>query len=635
MRPAERATLLPARAVWGVGIALLASACWLIPAGPARAQNGGEDAAASQSYPISRFELRYVREHPQLPPIDELTHVPVTLGVAPDGTLVAPDVGESTVRRTLAELSGDEVRQYSPDALQRVFQAISDALMRRGYMGVYVAPDPIQITEGGADERPAGETSLRIMVVVGVVDDMRTLARRERIPDGERVDNPLHERLKTESPVLPGDLLQREPLDDYAFLLSRHPGRRVDVALSPSPELGGVTLDYIVTEVKPWLAYFQLSNTGTDNTGKWREQFGFRHYQLTNNDDILAVDYATSCFDDYNAVNVEYDSRLGDSNRWRWRIFGDWMEYSASDVGLFSDTFEGEAFRAGGELRYNFYQSGPFFADVGAGLRFEHQRVEDTLPGSVPGEEDFWIPYLLLKAERVTETSAFFASVKAEWQGEDWNDISETHMATLGRPDVEDSWVRLLWDVSQSVYMEWLLDPEGWRDVSTPETSTLAHELYFRTAGQTTFGDRVIPQHEMAVGGLYTVRGYEQAVVAGDDVYLGTAEYRFHVPKAFGLESEPRQLFGQPFRFAPQQVYGPTDWDVIFRGFVDAACVRREEGDAIAEDGDTLIGAGAGVELRYRRNVTVRLDWGVALKEIENRVSDGSHQLHFVVTLLY
>jgi hemolysin activation/secretion protein len=600
----------------------------------ARAQEAGED-AAGRFYPISRFELRYVREHAELPALDSLMGVSVRLGTADDRAFVAPAQGEAVVQRTLAELSDGTVRRYGPDALQQILRALSDALMTHGFMGVYVAPDPLQITEDGVDERPEGQTDLRIMMVVGVVDEMRTLARRERIPEGERVNHPLHERLKTESPVAPGDVLREEELDEYALLLSRHPGRRVDVALSPSPELGGVTLDYIVTEVKPWLVYAQVSNTGTENTADCREQFGFRHYQLTNNDDILAVDYATSCFDSYNSINVEYDSRLGRSNVWRWRIFGDYSEYTASDVGLFSDTFEGESWRTGGELRWNFFQDGPLFCDVGAGMRFEHQRVSDTLPGSVPGEEDFLIPYLLLKFERVTETSALYGTVTTEWQPFWLNDVSERHMATLGRGEADDSWTRMLWDISQSVYLEWLLDPEAWRDVSTPESSTLAHELYFRTAGQTTFGKRVIPQHEMAVGGLYTVRGYEQSVVAGDDVFLGTAEYRFHVPKAMGLESEPRQLFGQPFRFAPQQVYGPTDWDLIFRGFVDAACVRRNEGETISEDGDSLIGTGLGVEVRYRRNVTFRMDWGVALKDIDNRVSSGSQQFHFVVTLLY
>ncbi|MGC9455315.1 MAG: hypothetical protein ACP5HU_10690 [Phycisphaerae bacterium] len=632
MRPAQRATRTRKLQVSKLRLVLVLAVCLSVVT-VARAQG---DAADGPVYPISRFELRYVRDHAELPELSELMKVSVELGTA-GNALVSAEQGGTVASHTLEELSDGTVRRYSSDALQAILRAISNELMSREFMGVYVAPDPLQITEDGVDERPEGQTELRVMIVVGVVDEMRTLARRERISEDEdRVNHPLHERLKTESPVQPGDVLRQEPLDEYALLLSRHPGRRMDVALSPSAELGGVTLDYLVTEVKPWLVYAQISNTGTESTNEWREQFGFRHYQLTNNDDILAVDYATDChFNSYHSVNAEYDSRLGSSNVLRWRIFGDWSEYTASDVGLFSDTFEGTTHRLGGELKWNFYQDGPLFLDLGAGMRFEHQKVSDTLPGSIPGEEYFWVPYSFLRVEHVTETSALHGTVTIEWQPEWLNDISERHMARLGRPEVDNSWPRLLWDVSQSVYLEWLLDPEAWRDVSTPETSTLAHELYFRTAGQTTFGKRVIPQHEMAVGGLYTVRGYEQSVVAGDEVVMGTAEYRFHLPKAMGLEAEPRILFGQPFRFAPQQVYGPTDWDLILRGFVDAACVHRNSGSTISSDGDALIGTGLGVEFQYRRNLTFRMDWGVALKDIDDRVSSGSQQFHFVVTLLY
>ncbi len=617
-----------------ISVAVMSLAVLLAPAGVAQAQQ--EQADDEIFYPISDFELRYVREHPQLPETDELMSVAVRLGRVNETTMVAPQQAETAVEYTIAELSDGTVRRYSPEALQIILQALSSEFMGRGFAGVFVAPDPLEITEDGIDERPEEQTSLRIMLVVGVVDETRTLARRERIPEDEdRVNHPLHQRLKTESPIQPGDVLRRKPLDEYALLLSRHPGRRADVALSPSVELGGVTLDYIITEVKPWLVYAQVSNTGTENTGRWRQQFGFRHYQLTNNDDILSVDYSTASFDSYHSVMVDYDSRLGSSNVLRWRIFGDWSSYTADDVGLFRDTFEGRTYRAGGEMRWNFYQDGPLFLDTGAGLRFEHHRVWDTIPFTDRGREAFLIPYLLLRAERVTEVAAFHGSLTAEWQPHWLNRVGMDDMATLGRPQADDSWVRLMWDVSQSVYLEWLLDPDAWYDIETPETSTLAHELYVRGAGQTAFGRRTMPQHEKAVGGLWTVRGYKQSASAGDEVLSGTAEYRFHLPKALGLEAEPRTMFGQPFRFAPQQVYGPTDWNLILRGFLDAAYVRRNSGRMISADSDSLVGTGIGMEFQYRRNVTFRMDWGIALSELEDRVSRGSNQLHFAITVLY
>ena len=41
------------------------------------------------------------------------------------------------------------------------------------------------------------------------------------------------------------------------------------------------------------------------------------------------------------------------------------------------------------------------------------------------------------------------------------------------------------------------------------------------------------------------------------------------------------------------------------------------------------------VEVLFKRNVSARVDWGVALDELQHRVSRNSSQWHIVVTLLY
>ena len=99
--------------------------------------------------------------------------------------------------------------------------------------------------------------------------------------------------------------------------------------------------------------------------------------------------------------------------------------------------------------------------------------------------------------------------------------------------------------------------------------STLAHELYFSFRGQWALGYRLIPQFEQAAGGFYSVRGYPEAVTAGDTVFLATAEYRFHLARALGVAPNPTKIkvFGDPFRVLPEQPYQRPDWDCILRGF--------------------------------------------------------------------
>ncbi len=611
-------------------------------AAPAEAVTPAPTEADGPVYLISRFEFQYTRPNPAHVPLEELLQVQVRLGSTDQG-YIAPRPDVPAVTKRLIELDGEEPQPYYASAVQHILVAVRDELVARHYLGIYVAPDPLQIDEDGKDLRPQDQTQLRIIIITGTVTQVRTLAHGDRIDPQQRVDHPLHARIRERSPIRPSpdgdavvtDLIRKDVLDEYVLMLSRHPGRRVDVALSPASDIGGVSMDYLITETKPWLVYAQLSNTGTRNTQDLRQQFGFRHYQLTNNDDILSFDYVTASFDDVHAVTGSYESRLGDNDRVRWGVFSSWSKYTASDVGIFSATFSGESFHVGGELIVNLFQSGPLFIDAVAGGRYEHIEVFDTLPGSLPGSEGLFIPYATLRAEHVTDFHAFHASATLELQSQGINNASTSDLARLGRVGVDDDWAILRWGVSQSFFLEPLLNRKAWEDPSTPRSSTLAHELFFSTRGQHTFNSSVIPQYEMVAGGLHTVRGYDESVVAGDTVILGTAEYRFHLPKALGLEPEPRQLFGEDFRLAPQQVYGPTDWDFILRGFIDAGHVVSNAAGGIAGDSSTLVGAGVGFEVQFRRNVTFSFDWGVALNDIPGRVSSGSSQVHFLLTVLY
>jgi hemolysin activation/secretion protein len=105
-----------------------------------------------------------------------------------------------------------------------------------------------------------------------------------------------------------------------------------------------------------------------------------------------------------------------------------------------------------------------------------------------------------------------------------------------------------------------------------------------------------------------------------------------------GVEVDPTRtpLFGGPFRARPQQAYGQADWDLILKGFIDAARVVNSERKPF-ESNETLVGTGVGAELQLLRNFSFRVDWGVALTEVEggDRVTAGSNRFHISLTLLF
>ncbi len=619
-----------------------------------------EQAGDRPRFPVSRLVLEYAYDETRgLPELNDVLDAVVELGKTAEG-YVEPGPGTRRVTLPLRDLGGSPAPLFSRGALLQVFAAIVDYFNERCEIyGVYVTADSRDISEQRAengaqellDHREPGDAALRAMIFVGRVTKLRTLASGERFTaEGERLNNPSHIRLLEDSPVRPYregederiDLLNEEALDEYVLLKSRHPGRRVDVAVARAEASGEVALDFAVREAKPWMVYHQTSNTGTEETGEWRQRFGLIHNQLTGHDDILTLDYITSAFSTSHAASVSYEAPFFDCDRLRWSVYGEYSEFSASEVGQASETFHGRSRAAGATLSWNFFQHRELFMDLLAGLRRERIYVRNELI-DVEGEADLWLPSVGLRLERFTDTESTRATVNVEWLEESWGEGTQRdELPPLGRLFPDGDWVVVSWDAAHSFYLEPLLNAEDWKDPSTPASSTLAHEIHLAFRGQHALGHRLIPQKEAVIGGLFSVRGYPESVVAGDNAYVGTAEYRFHVPRIFPV-SEPgkllnrdfRNLVGDRFRLAPQRVYGRPDWDLVLKAFFDVGKAHVSEARPF-EHSRTLMSGGIGMDLVVKRNFSVRLDYAIAMREIDGtKVDAGEQRLHVLATLLF
>lgn len=604
------------------------------------------------SYPISAFVVRYATEQPDRPALDDLLQSEVTLGLA-NGVYVAPRPGAESVTLRLSDLASTQraARPYSVSAINAIGARIVQALNQRGIIGVLVSPDPNQIDpQTLADKRPQGVQTLTLDVWTRAVSQVRTIGAGPRwakptAPDDRpsqetRINNRVHDRIRENSPLQPGpqgqpgDLLRKDLLSDYLDQLNRHPGREVDAAIAPGDQPGEVVLDYIVTENKPWTAYFQVSNTGTKQTDEWRERFGFVDNQLLNRDDVLSIDYITAGFTDANALIASYDAPFGNSQVLRWKAYGSASDYKASDVGFANEKFKGDTLYAGGELSLNVYQHARSFIDVFGGARWERDHVNNEIV-DVSGKTDFFIPYGGLRFDRDTGKSSTYAEVRIEGNLGGWAGTSQSEAEKLGRLFVDKNWTAFKWDLSESFYLEPLLFRSAWSNPDSPyRKTTLAHEIFLSLRGQEAFDSRLVPQQEAIAGGLYSVRGYPESIAAGDNSIMFTAEYRFHLPRVLMPQNpETTPFLGKPFRFAPEQRYGRPDWDLIFRGFVDAARITNNNKQSFESD-ETLIGAGVGAELQFRQNVSLRVDWGFALRDAAG-TNAGDNRVHFVGTILY
>jgi len=529
-----------------------------------------------------------------------------------------------TVRLGDLPARSEEGDRFYDSAIRTFSVAIADAYFDKGFRGIQVGQFAEDFLEA------ADEDVLVLRINQAPVGEVRSIIRRRK-QDAE-TNPPRGARFTRDSPVQPGDLIDQRAIDRYVGFLNRHPGRRVDVAVAPAAEEGEVSLDYIIQEEKPLLLYAQLSNTGTDETTILRERFGLTHFNLTNRDDILTLDYITGNFEEVHAVLGSYTTPLG-SKRFRTRVFGSYVEYDASEVGLAGADFQGESATGGGEFAWNVWQDRRSnFIDLTGGIRFEHIRVESEDAG-IGESKDFLLPYVGIRYDSIREYSRSTAGAQIEWNVAEVTD--QTDLDELGRLDSSDDWTAIRWDVSTSFFLEELLIS----DKLAQGKGSVAHEVYLAGRGFHVLGDRRLPPNFTdTVGGFYSVRGYPEAFVLGDQVLNGTVEYRWHVPRSAEPSEAPGRLFGREFRWRPSRPLARPDWDFLIRGFLDVGQVYNND-KADFENNETLLGAGIGAELSIRNNLIARVDWGIALLEASNGsddiVQEGDSVVHFSLTLVF
>jgi len=612
------------------------------PAPPGFTSPAPPDAPAGDGpiYPISAINLQYFGAEtttlPEaLPSREELTQAVTVRLTRLDSGLAAPRRGAESALYRLSDLTGGEVMPVHLSAVKAITEAVVAELNRRDVFGIFVGPPVDEIGDDGADLRE-GRTEMRLVIVYGTVNQIRTVASGERLGD-PRLNNPAHARLLSRSPVVTGGLLSKRSLEDYVSRLNRHPGRRVDVAVAPSSEeVGLVDVDYLVSENKPWSIYAQLSNTGTRETDEWRQRFGFVHNQVTGRDDILRFDYVTAGFSEVHALLASYEVPVLD-----WlstRAYGTYSRFKASDVGVVDAQFDGENWQAGGELIGKFIQHREFFIDPFIGVRYERARINNE-SAETSGTAGFIIPAVGVRFERQVNESATFGNVILEWSLPGVTATDGEDIENLGRSDPSARWTILKYEVEHSFFLEPLLAPRTFRGEGlAPGESwqpgmTLAHEVAFSARGQHSFDNRLIPTQQLPIGGFFSVRGYPESIAVGDDVIVATAEYRLHVSRL--LRPDGAQ---SGFRWRPGEPYGTADWNLLFRGFIDAGHVSNSNKLPFEFD-ETLVGAGIGAELQVYRNLNLRLDWGFALKELDDPASAdievGDNRLHFLATFLF
>ncbi|MHC4996698.1 MAG: hypothetical protein ACYTGQ_16770, partial [Planctomycetota bacterium] len=160
---------------------------WLTP-GAVRAQEVSVE-TDGQVFTVTGLDLSFARDalvgHPSLPSVEEiLNSVRVELGDFPSGYARYQEGAPSKIF-SLAEIGDLPSNRFHASGIEVLSEAIVQMYNSRGVFGLYVTPDPQQIVPVSLtefeDRRPAGQTTMGIMIWIAMVDETRTVAVGDRI----------------------------------------------------------------------------------------------------------------------------------------------------------------------------------------------------------------------------------------------------------------------------------------------------------------------------------------------------------------------------------------------------------------------------------------------------------------------
>lgn len=576
---------------------------------------------AEESYPISRLGFKYAHSHPQQIALAELGNIEITLALTPNGYVAieeAPDA--KRVQVTVASLNQMGLNRYSKLALGAILDAVRSFFESHHMAWSYIT----------LKKNPQQETEAEVSIpnVIGV----QTRVSEHSYMQNSSYLEKQHRRIEANFPLklpdpstgYPGAYVDPEALNNYLYTLNRHPGKRVDLEVGPSKTPGGVTLDFVITEERPWHVYLTATNNIPKVIDRWQESAGFMHTQLTGHDDILKLDYTTDSFDSYSTANLSYEAPFGLAHGKRWSLSGTYNRFVSAEFGLGSHFFRGTQGIADFEINGVLYQHKKLFLEGFGTMEYRHiHNREHFIYPSVM--KNFLFPAVGLKCLELKSESKVIASLKIETTISNWFWDVKQRLDALGRRNLSPSFAFLQGTLYWSFYIEpWV----------NPQVERMANEFVVQSQAQYAFNFRLIPQLEGILGGVSTVRGYPQSDVSGDNLYLGSIEYRLHIPQLLKPSPESKTKFlGKEFRYAPPEARGRADWDFVLRAFFDVGKTTINK-HVRGERNETLEGIGLGADFVLWSNVVLKYDWGIALKSAHD-THKGHQQSYFSAVMMY
>lgn len=373
------------------------------------------------------------------------------------------------------------------------------------------------------------------------------------------------------------DLEDRHQTNEFEFLQS------ISIAL-PEPE---------------WEFLFEIDNTGNAEHSD-RERISAEKYALLTEDDYLNLDYETDRFQSYCGFYGHYSHGLSEGGyRVEWDFFQTRNEIALSDTSFETEDV-GRGY--GGFLLKESYGENELLT-FGVGARVQTVSIDQSDAFQNEDNNRFFLwglkaSYAFFSPQ--TQVSLSFLLEKNSASIADTKPIEQQGVFTA---EVDPEFKVMSW------YFDFQWSPQTVSDAT--------FLLKTRGGGQNSFNDRLYPQGQKTLGGLNSVRGYDDDVASGDDALWYSIEPTFllvsmHNTKQWlsffydygKVENKPVDLSRYPPAFA----------SIIAQ--------------LLPDETQTLRSIGLGYELQYTPHAELYLAYGKALEDDGIATEKGDSQFH-------
>ena len=379
---------------------------------------------------------------------------------------------------------------------------------------------------------------------------------------------------------------QVQPLTRALLLANDNPARHISLNLKESAAPDAVDAELVVKDRKPWTVFANASNVGTADSGHTRLAVGVQDANLFGFDDGIALSYTTSP-EDTSAVKqwgVNYKVPL--------YVLGGVtaLYYAHSDVdsGRIQNVFD-----VSGAGKFYGLSYTQYLWDVGGIRQQVSLGVEDR---EFTNNVSFLGTPIGNDVRSRPATLRYQVSYRGQGIGGGIN-LGYSRNLHGGSDNDGDSYQR----VRTGAHQDWdVFHYSGNVNVALP----WAMQVRVAVEGQYA-GEALIPGEQFGIGGVSSVRAFEERAITGDDGVFGNIE-----------------------------LYAPPVYGVQLLGFVDGGRVHRQNAQVGELRNDTVVSGGAGARWQWRDTIALSLDVAHEI-EAASTAGAGRAKVHFNVFVRY